>query len=118
MFSSGALVFVMSLCRVLIIRLKETPKYLIGQNRDAEVVENMQALAKRYNRPCDLTMEALSVYGEVRTERTKKRYFHRELGSHLSGLFATRKLTLSTLMVWASWTLIGLAYPLFYVFLP
>lgn len=118
MFSAGALVFVMSLCRVLIIRLKETPKYLVGQGRDAEVVDVMQGLAKRYNRPCDLTLEALEMHGEVRLEKTKKRYFHREFAKHISGLFATKRLGLSTAMVWASWTLIGLAYPLFYVFLP
>jgi hypothetical protein len=118
MFSAGALVFVMSLARVLVIRLKETPKYLVGQGRDAEVVEVLQGLAKRYNRPCDLTVEALTVHGEVRLGKMKKRDFHREFAKHITGLFATRRLALSTAMVWASWTLIGLAYPLFYVFLP
>lgn len=118
MFTAGALVFLMSLCRVFIIRLKETPKYLLGQGRDTELVENLQALAKRYNRPCDLTIEALAVHGEVRPHKVKKRHALRELTRHLTGLFATKRLALSTCMVWASWTLIGLAYPLFYVFLP
>lgn len=118
MFSSGALVFVMSMCRVLVLRLKETPKYLVGQGRDAEVVENLQNLAQRYNRSCDLTLEALAAHGDVRPEKAKKRHFHREFAKHLTGLFATKRLALSTVMVWASWTLIGLAYPLFYVFLP
>ena len=37
---------------------------------------------------------------------------------HLKGLFATRKLALSTMLIWLSWLLIGLAYPLYNVFLP
>lgn len=110
--------FVMSMARVLVVRLKETPKYLLGQGRDADVVENLQSLAQRYNRPCDLTLEILSAQGDIAQDRTGKRHAFRILGRHLKGLFASKKLGLSTLMVWASWTLIGLAYPLFYVFLP
>jgi len=37
---------------------------------------------------------------------------------HLRGLFATRRLGISTSLIWFSWTLIGLAYPLYNVFLP
>jgi hypothetical protein len=48
----------------------------------------------------------------------KKRFSFSELGFHLKGLFATRKITLSTSLVWFSWLLIGLAYPLYNVFLP
>ncbi|KAL2759268.1 hypothetical protein ACRALDRAFT_1047341 [Sodiomyces alcalophilus JCM 7366] len=117
-FTAGAIVFVMSMSRVLVVRLKETPKYLLGQGRDADVVNNIQALAKRYNRPCDLTLEQLKSHGDIVLSETTKRHAPRVLMHHLKGLFATRRLALSTLMVWFSWTLIGLAYPLFYVFLP
>merc|ERR1712098_793387 len=41
-----------------------------------------------------------------------------EIMMHLSGLFSTKKMGISTSMIWFSWTLIGLAYPLFNVFLP
>lgn len=36
----------------------------------------------------------------------------------MKGLFASRKLGLSTSLIWFSWLLIGLAYPLYNVFLP
>ena len=36
----------------------------------------------------------------------------------LKGLFATKRIGVSTLLIWFSWTLIGLAYPLYNVFLP
>lgn len=48
----------------------------------------------------------------------KNRFSFSELGFHLQGLFATRKIALSTSLVWFSWLLIGLAYPLYNVFLP
>lgn len=118
MFTAGTLVLVMSLLRVFVIRLKETPKFLISQGRDAEAVAGLQEIAKKYNRQCDLTVEQLAACGDTMPEHTKKRHIFRELGQNISGLFATRKMALSTSMVWASWTLIGLAYPLFYVFLP
>jgi sugar phosphate permease len=37
---------------------------------------------------------------------------------HCRGLFATKRMGLSTSLVWFSWLLIGLAYPLYNVFLP
>jgi len=36
----------------------------------------------------------------------------------LKGLYATRRMALSTTLIWWSWLLIGLAYPLYNVFLP
>ena len=48
----------------------------------------------------------------------KRKFSFAEVGVHLQGLFATKKLALSTSLIWFSWTLIGLAYPLYNVFLP
>ncbi|KAK8094324.1 hexose transporter [Apiospora hydei] len=117
MFTAGALVFVMSVLRITIIRLKETPKYLLGIGEDAELIEGLRALATKYNRPCSLTLERLEACGTIRSSHSKNRSFLGELAVHLRGLFGSRKIALSTCLVWFSWTLIGLAYPLFYVFL-
>lgn len=118
MFTSGALVFVMSVLRITVVRLKETPKYLLGLGEDAQVVETLQFLAKKYNRPISLTLEKLEACGQVRGAHSKNRFSANELSIHLKGLFATRKIGISTILIWVSWTLIGLVYPLFYVFLP
>ena len=122
-FASGGLVFIMSVLRITVIRLKETPKFLIGEGRDAEAVETLQFIATKYNRPCSLTVEKLTACGVTGQDRAmginrKKRYFVTEVGMHLKGLFATRKIGLSTSLIWFSWLLIGLAYPLYNVFLP
>jgi hypothetical protein len=118
MFTGGAIVLVMSVLRVTVVRLKETPKYLLGMGEDAKVVETLQSIATKYNRPCSLTVEKLEACGTVQSTHSKRRFSPSETWVHLKGLFSTKKMGITTGMVWFSWTLIGLAYPLFYVFLP
>ncbi len=117
MFTSGALVFAMSIARITVIRLMETPKYLLGTGEDARLVETLHGLADKYNRTCSLTVEKLEACGVVQSAHSTSRFSVAETLVHLRGLFSTRLIAISTLMIWLSWTLIGLAYPLFYVFL-
>ncbi|KAK5201039.1 transporter [Cryomyces antarcticus] len=56
--------------------------------------------------------------GSVASAHAKKRFSLREVWVHLKGLFATKRMGLSTSLIWFSWLLIGLAYPLYNVFLP
>ncbi|RSL62136.1 hypothetical protein CEP53_004859 [Fusarium sp. AF-6] len=120
MFTSGGIIFIMSIVRVMVIELTETPKHLLAAGKDEQLVEELQSLAAKHNRPCSLTVAQLQSLGPVETERTHHGVgeFARELGSHLRGLFVTRKIAISTTLIWFSWTLIGLAYPLFFIFLP
>ncbi|KAH9908193.1 MFS general substrate transporter [Xylariomycetidae sp. FL2044] len=117
MYTAGALVFAMSVARITVIRFKETPKYRLGAGEDRELVETLQSMAREYDRPCSLTVEQLEACGPVQGAHSESRVSFRETAVHLSGLFATRKIGISTSLIWLSWTLIGLAYPLFYVFL-
>jgi hypothetical protein len=116
-FASGGLVFIMSLLRLTVLRLRETPKFLIGEGRDAEAVETLLFIAEKYNRPCSLTLEKMAACGAT-TLRTGSKWGPGEIGVHLKGLFATRRIGWSTSLIWLSWVLIGLAYPLYNVFLP
>ena len=118
LFTGGALVFVLSILRVTVVRLRETPKYLLGLGKDAEVIETFEFLAKKYNRPCSLTLEKLEACGSIQSAHRGNRASVGEMMIHLRGLFVTKKMAISTAMIWFSWTLIGLAYPLFQVFLP
>jgi hypothetical protein len=122
-YTSGAFVFVLSILRLTIIRLEETPKFLLSEGHDDQVVRVLQKIATKYNRPCSLTVEQLEALGSTARQHTKgsrqKRLFNpAEVGFHLRGLFTTKKMGLSTTLVWLSWLLIGLAYPLYNVFLP
>ncbi|KIW65416.1 hypothetical protein PV04_07679 [Phialophora macrospora] len=117
-FGNGALVLVLSVLRVTVIRLMESPKYLLAKGQDEDVVRTFRDIAQKYNRPCSLTIEELEACGTTMSTYGKSRYGLSELRAHLQGLFVTKKLAISTTMIWFSWLLIGLAYPLFYVFLP
>jgi hypothetical protein len=117
MYTSGAMVFAMSVARITVIRLKETPKFLLGEGKDEELVQGFQNMAKKYGRTCSLTVEQLEACGHIQSAHGKSRFSISELMVHFRGLFATKKIGVSTCLVWLSWTLIGLAYPLFYVFL-
>jgi MFS family permease len=125
-FANGALVLVMSIMRLTVIRLKETPKYLVSEGWDEDVVNVLQYIATKYHRSCSLTLEKMQACDalaptEMRhssSPHTKSRLSFGEVGGHLRGLFETRRIGLSTSLIWLSWTLIGLAYPLYNVFLP
>lgn len=124
-FASGALVFAMSIARITVIRLKETPKYLIGEGKDAEAVETLMHISHKYKRPISLTLERLQACGNVgmgdrlgSVTHAKSKWSFNEIWVHLKGLFVTRRIGFSTSLIWLSWLLIGLAYPLYNVFLP
>ncbi|KAJ5427865.1 Major facilitator superfamily domain general substrate transporter [Penicillium cf. griseofulvum] len=123
-YTSGALVFILSALRVTIIRLEETPKFLISEGKDEQAVGVLRKIADRHNRPCSLTIEKLQACGQIAHRGAPGSGWFVQLVSlnevfyHLRGLFATSKMALSTSLVWLSWLLIGLAYPLYNVFLP
>ncbi|KAK4553364.1 Major Facilitator Super [Recurvomyces mirabilis] len=99
----------MSILRITVIRLKETP----GEGKDQEVVDTLQFIAKKYNRPCSLTLERLQECGQTNvggmTDRrgsvgahAKRRFGFGEVAVHLRGLFQTKKMGLSTSLIWFS----------------
>lgn len=119
-YASGSLVFVMSIARVTVIKLKETPKFLVGEGRDAECVETLQFIANKYKRPCSLTLEKMNACGTIDKSATvgQNKWGLGGVWGHLKGLYSSRRIGISTSLIWLSWTLIGLAYPLYNVFLP
>jgi hypothetical protein len=119
-YASGSLVFIMSILRISIIRLKETPKFLVGEGRDEECVETLLFIAKKYNRSCSLTLEKMQACGmlSTRASQGKSKWGLGGVWGHIRGLYSTRRIGISTSLIWLSWTLIGLAYPLYNVFLP
>ncbi|KAL6867095.1 MFS general substrate transporter [Trichoderma novae-zelandiae] len=118
MYTMGAFIALLAVARVTVIRLQETPKFLLGQGRDEEVVSNLQGIANRYNRPCSLTLAQLEACGTVNSAHSGNRFSVGEFLVHLRSLFLTKKMGFTTVLLWLSWASIGLAYPLFNVFLP
>ncbi|CAF1574170.1 unnamed protein product [Adineta ricciae] len=117
-YTLGSFVFLLSLLRMLVIRLKESPKWLLSQNRDEEVVKIIGEIAHSAGKQNPLTIEQLQEIGPITTLSDFKKYDLTVIFHHIKGLFPNAKVTYSTLLNIASWALIGLAYPLYNVFLP
>lgn len=122
-YVNGAIVLVMAILRVTVIRLRETPKFLVSNNRDAEAVESLQNIAKKYNRACTLTVEDLHKCGEIKSnydirQNASLMNILKVVKQHVSLLFSTKRNTRSMMLLLTSWFLLGIAYPLYSSFLP
>lgn len=134
-YTLGSFVFVLSVLRMLVIRLKESPKWLLTQNRDEEVVKIIDDIAAAAGKQSPLTLEQLQSIGPVISPTNTNKYSPAVIVHHIrgtathtclfvshpsfrSGLFPNWKMSSSTLLNIASWSIIGLAYPLYNVFLP
>ncbi|KAL2821173.1 major facilitator superfamily domain-containing protein [Aspergillus granulosus] len=116
-FTCGGLVLLLSVLRLVAIRMKETPKWLASQNRDEELYGILFNLSERYNRPLSLKLEDLTSQGRVQhTEQSV--WSALRLRSHFTGLFSTKRLAYSTIMIIINWLFIGTVSPLYSVFLP
>ncbi|KAJ5214342.1 hypothetical protein N7449_001511 [Penicillium cf. viridicatum] len=116
-FTIGGVTLVLSLLRVLLIRIVQTPRWLVSQNRDEEVIQFLTKLSVKYDRQFDLTLEELRSEGDVKnTEKSVWSLFRIKV--HFSGLFRTKQLTWSFLVIMLNWFVIGVVSPLYHVFLP
>lgn len=114
-FTCGTLVLVMALARLLLIRMVQTPRWLISQNRDEEVIKTLNKIKAK--KPHSLTLEQLQAEGVV-LHTEKSVWSTLRLKMHLKGLFQSRKLAWSTSLIIANWFVIGIVTPLYFVFLP
>lgn len=122
-YTNGSIVLAMSILRLTIIRLKETPKFLISNNRDAEAVQVLQEIATKYNRPCSLTLEQLEACGEIQINDDFRKHIDVKgtaqlIYHHVQILFSNKTMARSTSLVFLSWLLLGISYPLYSSFLP
>ncbi|KAL2867853.1 MFS general substrate transporter [Aspergillus lucknowensis] len=116
-FTCGGLVLVLSILRFLLIRMVQTPKWLITQNRDEEVIQFLANIAGKYNRPFTLTLDDLRREGNV-INTEKSAWSSIRITQHLLGLFQTRQLAWSYTVITLNWLVIGMVSPLYHVFLP
>ncbi|EGR49360.1 uncharacterized protein TRIREDRAFT_3532 [Trichoderma reesei QM6a] len=116
-FTCGGLVLIMAIARIAFIRMTQTPRWLISQNRDAEVVRTLNDISIKAGRSHSLTLERLQAEGIVlHTEQSV--WAPLRLKMHFKGLFQTRQLAWSTAVILSNWFVIGMVSPLYSVFLP
>lgn len=122
-YVNGSIVLFLAILRLTVIRLAETPKFLVANNRDAEAVATLQNIAQKYNRPCDLTLEKLEDCGQIVSnldyrEKVNIAGISKLVFSHVKVLFSNRKAVRSSVLLFISWFLLGIGYPLYSSFLP
>ena len=84
-YTLGSLVFVLSIIRMLVIRLKESPKWLLSQNRDEEVVKVIQEIAHAAGKESPLTLEQLQSIGPVVPTSGSSKYDPMVIINHIKG---------------------------------
>ena len=127
LFTLSGLTLVLWFVRFFVFKFHESPRYLIGKGRDEEAVEVIHKLAKFNGKAdlCTLTVgdlqEGPAKPASVVNGKRKAGLLSSDSylsGSHIKGLFATRRMAWSTSLLIAIWGIIGLASTLYNSFLP
>ncbi|ESZ94463.1 hypothetical protein SBOR_5181 [Sclerotinia borealis F-4128] len=125
----GGITLALALVRLLFDSI-ESPKYLLGINKQAEAVRSVRALAHKNGTVTWLTEDILNEIGgtqevveEVKSGVVVKvrraiTTFGPETKKKISPLFGNPQLGLNTALLWFIWACIGMGYPLFNAFLP
>lgn len=133
LYTMGGLMLALFVLRFFVFRLYESPKYLMGRGRDEEAVEVVHKVASYNGKTSSLTLDMLRDVKERNhpssgngdpektqlpiTDTSALGAVRRTLRSfgwdHVTPLFQTRKLALSTSLLIVIWALIGLAFPLY-----
>ncbi|KAH3688677.1 hypothetical protein WICPIJ_000339, partial [Wickerhamomyces pijperi] len=123
-YVNSAIVLASGLLRLFWFKLDETPKFLVSVGRDAEAVDNLQRLAKKYNRKCSLTLEQLEACGPITSEfySVENDGFNYKkilniVRHHCKILYQDKINGWSTSLILISWLFIGISYSIFYNFL-
>ena len=126
-FTLGGFTFLMFLCRFALFNLYESPKFLLSRGRQREAVHVVHAIA-HYNKTTTwITEDILNQIGgdpevvqdgKLSTMQIIQRSVGKFSTQRIAPLFSTRKLGVTTCLLWFQWTTIGMAYPLFNAFLP
>ncbi|KAI9037738.1 putative sugar transporter [Aspergillus affinis] len=123
----GAITFAMFICRFFFFHLYESPKFLLSRGRQEEAVAAVHGIAYKNKSKTWLTVEILneiggypeeSVQQTLSNKQIAKRYLSKFSMQRIAPLFATKKLGITTILLWFCWATIGMGYPLFNAFLP
>lgn len=133
MFTLGGIAILIPLVRPLVFTMPESPRSLLARNRDADVVESVNFVARANGKPEPLTLAMLQKidmeFGLVSpsraTQPTRVSWWEALLGSlkdfrsaNLKALFSTKKLAQHTSVLFGIWLTIGISFPLYFNFLP
>ncbi|KDN71896.1 putative major facilitator superfamily transporter [Colletotrichum sublineola] len=147
MITLGGIAIAFGLIRIAAFKIPESPKFLISKGRDAEAVEAVNYIARYNGRPETLTLDMLqaidrhcnetaassegasSVVAPVDADMATRgsKLSHMEIlresfrdynADNYKKLFASRKMAQHTSVTFLIWLTVGVAYPLYFAFIP
>ncbi|KAM0231640.1 hypothetical protein ACHAP5_011009 [Fusarium lateritium] len=126
-WSLGVLTVILFVVRFC-FKIYETPKYLLGRGRDEKVVEVVHKIAARDGKSSWLSLEHFhAIDARLADDDTPptndnmtvvRKSLEKFTPSKFKALFSTPRMALSTSLILFLWMAIGLAFPLYNVFLP
>ncbi|KAG7835481.1 hypothetical protein KL942_005304 [Ogataea angusta] len=122
-YTNSGIILFCGLLRLFVLRLDETPKFLVSTGRDDEAVQALQRIARKYKRPCSLTLDQLQACGELCSD-----YYSPQQGwqpakmlaavkEHVRILYQNKVVAYSTTSLMLSYLLVGFSSSIFYNFL-
>ncbi|PLB53076.1 sugar transporter [Aspergillus steynii IBT 23096] len=113
----GGLCFVLAVIRVFFMKMEESTKWLVSQGRFEEAIDSLRKVAETNNSELPISSQDFYPIADTPQVESRTQKAQTQL-SHIRSLFVTRKLGISTTGVILLWTAIGIAYPLYTLFLP
>ncbi|RYO92011.1 hypothetical protein DL766_006633 [Monosporascus sp. MC13-8B] len=123
----GAFTFVMFILRFFFFHLYESPKFLLSRGRQDEAIEVVYGIAHKNGARTWLTADILDKIGgnsevvqdeKLSTVEIVKRSLGKFSTDRIGPLFRGKRLAIATVLLWFTWSTIGMGYPLFNAFLP
>ncbi|XHF99942.1 hypothetical protein AWENTII_003423 [Aspergillus wentii] len=113
----GGLCLVLALIRVFCMSMEESTKWLVTQGRFEDAIEELGKVARMNKSEVTVSIQDFRPIQELPLNETRSQKARRQC-SHIRGLFTTRKLGISTTGVSVLWMEIGIAYPIYTLYLP
>ncbi|KAF2148108.1 putative sugar transporter [Myriangium duriaei CBS 260.36] len=106
----GALSLAMSIIRAVVMRMQESPKWLLSRGKFDEAVSAVQAIGKINRAEFDFVLDE-----SLRTGNLQQR---ESFGKHVSRLFTGPKRLRLMICLALLWLMVGIGYPIYSIFLP
>lgn len=141
MITLGAVAIAFALIRICVFKMPESPRYLLSKGRDAEAVEAVNYVARYNGKPETLTLDMVRAIDEMHggaglaslepakeqqqgpkgaspSDKALLRESLRDYSAHsYKRLFVGRQMARHSLVTFAVWLTIGVAYPLYFAFI-